>query len=273
MGIRRTWRAALAAALIAAPLAAAQEGNRQSRQIDDLPKDRQDTALQGEHAKEASQKAGILAVITGVNCTKPSLRYNTVPLSALLGKSDPVQETEIWYFHCPEVAPVLVHYWRIKGEISKIHVHEFETFLHDLPLRPLAERRKPNVNWRDFPKSTALHEAACFGILSQELAETINSKTPRLSARSDRREDRQMCLRMQACNAIEPELDILQDISLAEGDDDREWAGFVKWCNGTSPRALIAEEPELAYGLMQLIPEIPERVERHPKITGQPARK
>ena len=269
MRIRHGIAAIFVAACAALPSATAQEAKRHPRQIDDLPHNRQDTGLRGEQAKEAAQKAGLLSVITGVNCSNPKLTYNTVPMSALLGKSDPVQESEIWYFECPEIAPVLVHYWRIKGEISKIHVHEFETFVGDLPLQPLATRRNTKVNWKEFPKRTALHEAICFGILSEELAQTVNSKTPRLSSHSDTRDDRQMCLRMRACNAIEPELDILQDISLKDSDDSREWAGFVNWCNGISPRILVAGEPELAYGLMQLLPEISELAERHPKVAGE----
>ena len=269
MRIHQTSLAILVAMLIAAPAAMAQDATRHSRQIDDLPENRQDTGLAGQHAAEALQKAGLLAVITGIDCSKPSLQYNTVPLSRLLDEQDIVQESEIWYFGCPEISPVLVHYWRIKGEISKVHVHEFGTFMRDLPLRPLASQRIPKFSMKNFPKRTALHEAVCFGILSEELARSINSKTPRLSTRSESREDRQMCLRMQACNTIEPELDILQDISLDESDDSKEWAGFVKWCNGKDPRILMIEEPEMAYGLMQLLPKVPDLAERHPKVVGE----
>ncbi len=255
-------------AVLLLPAAIAQETKRSSRLVEDLPENRQDTGLTGEFAAEAARKAGLLSAITGVECKAPTLRYSTVPLSALLGKSDPVQESEVWYFHCPEISPVLVHYRRIKGEISNIHVHEFETFLNDLPLRRLATRRNTKTSVKEFPRDTALYEAVCFGLLSEELAQTVNSKTPRLSARSESREDRQMCLRMQACNAVEPELDILQDISLKAGDDNREFAGFVENCNKMSPRALIAAEPELAYGLMQIIDNLPELVEQHAKPAG-----
>lgn len=145
--------------------------------------------------------------------------------------------------------------------------------MRDLPVRPLASQRSPKFSLKDFPKRTALHETVCFGILSEDLATSINSKVPRLSARSETREDRQMCLRMQACNSIEPELDILQDISLAESDDNKEWAGFVRWCNGKDLRILMVEEPEMAYGLMQLLPKVPELAERHPKVAGERSRK
>lgn len=262
----------LAAVWIAAPVAMAQQ-EASSRQIDGLPFGRRDTGLSGPHAAEALQKAGLLAAITGVECAKPVVEYNTVPLADLLGEKDPLQESEIWYFGCPGISPVLVHYWRIKGEISKIHVHEFETFMRDLPVRPLASRRNPDISKKDFPKPSLLHEAVCFGILSEELATKINGKVPRFSAPSKDRTNRQMCLRMQACNTIEPELDILQDLSLTDDDDPEEWAGFVKWCNGKDLRILMIEEPEMAYGLMQLLPKVPELAERHPKVTGEAPRK
>lgn len=248
------------------PPLAAQDGKPDARVMEDIPQDRQDTALKAGHAAEALQKAGILAVISSVSCSKPTLRYNTVPLSDPSENQSIVQESEIWYFHCPEISPVLVHYWRKKdGEISKIHVHEFGTFMHDLPVRKLASRRNAKASFKDFPKRTALHEAVCFGMLSEELATSLSRRVPRLSMPSKTREDRQVCLRMQACNSIEPELDVLQDISLAETDDRQEWAGFVEWCNGKDMRILISEEPELAYGLMQLLPRIPELTEQRMK--------
>ena len=240
-----------------------QDSNSDPREIEDIPQDRQDTGLTREtDVKEAGQKAALLAVISSPFCHQPAPRYSTLPLSKAIGIDGSGQEAEIWYLQCPNVMPVLVHYTRDRdGIIGNIHVHEFSVFMEDLPLRPLAHQRNPDASYKDFPKRTATDEAVCFGILSDRLQKTVNRNVPRNSAPSKNRYFRQMCLRMQACNTIEPELDVLQDISRSDNPsqkDDSETEKFVNWCNAKEPRILIAEEPELAYGLMYLLRHVAE---------------
>ncbi|WP_341704969.1 hypothetical protein [Ferrovibrio sp.] len=243
-----------------------QNDGRHPRQIDGIPQDRQDTALQGKDAREAMQKAGLLAVISSPYCSKPTLRYSTVPLAGPAGIDRPAQQAEIWYFQCPEIAPVLVHYTQADdGTVGNIHVHEFYTFMRDLPLSLLATRRNPAVNAKNFPKRSALHEASCFGILSEDVLERVMAKVPRMATADADREQRQMCLRARACNTIEPDLDILQDISLgsdADRDSRNALQGFVTWCNAREARILLAEEPEFAYGLMHLLPNVPQMTDQ-----------
>lgn len=254
-------------AVAAAALLLAGQGMAQIRELRDfplfadLPHERQDTGLTGEAVDAARRKAEAILLAGNPTCSKPKLRYSSVPLAgALVRGGYEMTETEIWYFECPDVTPVLVEYRKDKaGRASVIEAREFSTFVRDIPLRPLAEARSKTASYKTFPGRSALHEATCFGMFSDSVQKKLVQSVSRYKDTSGR-SLRSLCLRLQVCNTIEPELDIAQDISLGDDPTTEEndfMQAVVRWCNRQDKAALIAEEPELAYGLKRLLPLVP----------------
>lgn len=145
-----------------------------------LPINRQATHLKGQAAAVALRKAEAIVIANSPNCDKPALRHNTVALSRATADGDhDIAESEIWYFDCPELVPVLVRYHRAKGgAISDIHAREFGVFAQQIPHRPLSDRPSKTARLREFPKPTGIYEASCFGILSSPILERIDRYVP-----------------------------------------------------------------------------------------------
>lgn len=229
-----------------------------------LPSGRSDSGLSGETAAEVFLRTTEYAASAIPDCSKPTLRYSTVPLRASLvrqGGTDPLQETEVWYLECPVIVPIVVRYRKhADGQVDEIRVGPFSEFMAQIKYRPLSLRRNPAFDFDAYFGKRPAYEPVCFGRMTGAMATLLSERVPRLKAPPKGHVAKAMCIRLLICNSIEPEIDILHDtimVGAAANQDDVDKAVELgRFCGRLQEdvELLFSEEPETTFGANATLP-------------------